>query len=36
VISKVNVDAPIYGTPVIANCTIYIASQSHLFAIQKK
>jgi len=36
VISKVNVDASIYGTPVIANGTIYIASQTHLFAIQKK
>jgi len=35
-ISKVNVDAPIYGTPVVANGVMYIASQTHLFAIQKK
>jgi outer membrane protein assembly factor BamB len=36
VISKVNVDAPIYGTPIVANGIMFIASQTHLFAIQKK
>jgi outer membrane protein assembly factor BamB len=36
VLSKVNVDAPIYGTPIVANGVMYIASQTHLFAIQKK
>ena len=36
IISKTNVDSQIYGTPVVANGTIYIAAQSHLFAITKK
>jgi outer membrane protein assembly factor BamB len=36
VIGKVNVDAPIYGTPMVANGVMYIASQTHLFAVQKK
>ncbi|MGD0094714.1 MAG: PQQ-binding-like beta-propeller repeat protein, partial [Planctomycetota bacterium] len=35
VLGKVNVDAPIYGTPIVANGVLYIASQTHLFAIQK-
>jgi outer membrane protein assembly factor BamB len=33
VISEVNVGAPVYSTAVIANGTMYIASQTHLFAI---
>jgi outer membrane protein assembly factor BamB len=36
VLSKVNVGQAIYGTPIVANGTMYIATQSHLFAIQKK
>ncbi|MCY3023272.1 MAG: PQQ-binding-like beta-propeller repeat protein [Planctomycetota bacterium] len=36
VLSKVNVDSPIYGTAVVANGVVYIATQSHLFAITKK
>jgi len=36
VLSKVNVDSPIYSTPIVANGVMYVASQTHLFAIQKK
>ena len=36
VISKVKVGQPILGSPIVANGTLYIATQSHLFAIQKK
>lgn len=32
-ISEVNVGAPIYSTPVIANGVMYIGSQTHLFAV---
>jgi outer membrane protein assembly factor BamB len=31
-ISETNLGAPVYSTPVVANGTIYIASNSHLFA----
>ena len=33
VLSEVNVGAPIYSTAIVANGTIYLASQTHLFAI---
>jgi outer membrane protein assembly factor BamB len=33
VISATNVGAPIYGTPVVANGTIYVQSNTHLFAL---
>ena len=33
VLSETNLGAPVYSTPVIANGTMYIASQTHLFAI---
>ena len=36
IISKVNVDAPIYGTPIVASGVLYIASQTYLFAIAGK
>jgi outer membrane protein assembly factor BamB len=32
VLSEVNLGAPIYSTPVVANGVIYVASNSHLFA----
>jgi outer membrane protein assembly factor BamB len=35
-LGKVNVDAPIMGTPLVANGVLYISSQTHLFALQKK
>jgi len=33
VLSEVNMGAPVYSTAVVANGTIYVASQTHLFAI---
>ena len=33
VLSEVNVGAPVYSTAVVANNTLYLASQTHLFAI---
>jgi outer membrane protein assembly factor BamB len=35
-LGKVNVDAPVFGTPIVANGVLYICSQTHLFAIQGK
>jgi len=32
VISAVNLGAPVYSTPVVANGVIYVASNTHLFA----
>ena len=32
VISEVNLGAPVYSTPVVANGVIYVASNTHLFA----
>jgi outer membrane protein assembly factor BamB len=32
VISETNLNAPIYGTPIVANGTIYLQSNSHLYA----
>jgi hypothetical protein len=34
VLSEVNLSAPIYSTPVVANGTMYVASQTHLYAIR--
>lgn len=36
VLSKTNVGQPIFGTPIVANGTMYIATQTHLFAIHQK
>jgi outer membrane protein assembly factor BamB len=33
VLNEVNFGAPIYSTPIVANGVLYVASQSHLFAI---
>jgi len=33
ILSEVNVGAPVYSTAVVANGTLYLASQTHLFAI---
>jgi outer membrane protein assembly factor BamB len=32
VISETNLNAPIYGTPVVANGVLYLQTNSHLFA----
>jgi len=32
VISQMNLGAPVYSTPVVANGVIYVASNTHLFA----
>ncbi len=36
VLAKVNCDAPIYSTPVAANGVLYIATQTHLYALALK
>ena len=33
VITEVNMGAPVYSTPIVANGTMYVGSQTHLFAI---
>ncbi|KAB2667587.1 MAG: PQQ-binding-like beta-propeller repeat protein, partial [Verrucomicrobia bacterium] len=33
VLSETNLGAPVYSTPVVANGTMYVGSQTHLFAI---
>jgi outer membrane protein assembly factor BamB len=33
VLSEANLGAPIYSTPVVANGVLYVASNTHLFAI---
>src|SRR6185436_8629927 len=33
VLSEVNVGAPVYSTAIVANGTLYLGSQTHLFAI---
>jgi hypothetical protein len=33
VISETNLGAPVYSTPIVANGTMYVGSQTHLFAI---
>ena len=32
-LSEVNVGAPVYSTPIVANGVMYVGSQTHLFAI---
>jgi len=32
-LSETNVGAPIYGTPIVANGTMYVMSQTHMFAV---
>ncbi|MBN2506245.1 MAG: PQQ-binding-like beta-propeller repeat protein [Verrucomicrobia bacterium] len=34
VLSEVNLDAPVYSTPVAANGVLYVGSQTHLFAFR--
>ncbi len=34
VLSETNLGAPVYGTPVVANGTLYLQSNSHLFAFR--
>ena len=33
VLSEVNMGAPVLSTPIVANGTLYIATQTHLYAI---
>jgi outer membrane protein assembly factor BamB len=33
VLRELNLDAPVYSTPIVANGTLYIASNTHLYAI---
>jgi outer membrane protein assembly factor BamB len=33
VLSEVNVGAPVYSTAIVANGTLFLGSQTHLFAI---
>ncbi len=33
VLSEVNLKAPVFSTPVVANGVMYVGSQTHLFAI---
>ncbi len=35
VLHETNLHAPIYSTPIAANGVLYIATQTHLFAIQE-
>jgi outer membrane protein assembly factor BamB len=35
VINKIDMKAPVYSSPVIANGTLYVATQTHLYAIGK-
>jgi outer membrane protein assembly factor BamB len=32
ILSETNLNAPIYGTPIVANGVLYLQSNSHLFA----
>ena len=36
VVSEQNLGSPIYSTPIVANGVMYIATQTHLYAIEKK
>jgi outer membrane protein assembly factor BamB len=36
VLSKIRLGAPVYSTPIVANGTLYVASQRGLWAVQKK
>jgi hypothetical protein len=33
VLSEVNMGSPVYSTPIVANGTMYVGTQTHLFAI---
>ncbi|MCY3019690.1 MAG: PQQ-binding-like beta-propeller repeat protein [Planctomycetota bacterium] len=35
VLSKINLGAPIYATPIVANGVLYVATNKHLFAVQQ-
>ena len=34
-VETVNMGAPVYSSPVVANGTLYVATQTHLYAIGK-
>ena len=34
-VETVNMGAPVYSSPVVANNTLYVATQTHLYAIGK-
>ncbi len=36
VLEEIEFDAPIYSTPVVSNGVLYVASQTHLYAAEKK
>lgn len=36
IISETNLGAPIYSTPIVANGVLYVATQTHLYAIEKQ
>lgn len=36
VVNQIELDAPIYSTAVVANDTLYVGTQTHLFAVTKK
>lgn len=36
IIQEINLNAPIYSSPVVANGVLYIGTQTHLFAFEKK
>ena len=36
VISQVDMPAPVYSTPIIANGVLYVATTTHLYAIEQK
>ena len=36
VIKRINTRAPVYSSPIVANGTLYVATQTHLYAIVKK
>ena len=35
-IRKIDMRSPVYSTPVAANGTLFVATPTHLYAIQKK
>jgi len=35
VLSEVNMGSPVFSTPIVANGTLYVGTQTHLFAIGK-
>ena len=36
VLSQIEMPAPIYSTPVVANGVLYVATTTHLYAIEQK